>query len=152
MFTEGTFQLALDKYRQGNFVSANETFRYIVDVAPEQWEARLYLAMTQIQLGDHHSGLSNMRHLRDNCPDVAIRSKAELSIRTISTMLSPAGNSSFSASGAAASSAASVSYDHLDDDEEVDIEVVWKSGSKKTPVQPKAETSFRPKRRFFWQR
>lgn len=103
VFVEGSFLIALDKYRDGLIQDANSRFRAIVDICPEHWEARLYLAMTSIQLGDRKQGLTQMTHLKEFCPDPVLKQKAEVGLKSIPP---------------------------LDED---DLEVVWKRGQAKKP-------------------
>lgn len=113
-FVEGSFLIALDKYRDGKIQDANTRFRNIVDICPEHWEARLYLAMTHIQLGDKKQGLRQMTHLKDFCPDPVMKEKAEQSLKTIKL------------------------------NEEDELEVVWKRGpmTKPRPITCKPRSRF----------
>lgn len=140
MFTDGSFQLAIDSYRQGNLSAANHRFSYIVDISPEHWEARLYLAMTQIRLGNDPLGIFHMRYLVDHCPDPSIRWKAELSLATLRGGPQPG----TSTTGSAAGTAGGAGQD--------EVEIVWRDGKKSKGLSGRQPIFPKIKRRFFWQR
>ena len=96
---------------------AQTRFRSVIDICPEHWEARLYLAMTHIQLGDHQQGLKQMTHLKDNCPRPELKQMAEHSLKVIKPS---------------------------DEQEAESLEVVWKRGpmSKAKPKQGSGRRRF----------
>jgi hypothetical protein len=134
MFTNGSFQLALDNFRQGDLKAANTRFSYIVDVSPLHWEARLYLAMTQIRMNDHRSGMENMRYLVEHCPDPEIRVKAQISMSSMAAVAVAAGRTTG------------------DESDEEDLEVIFRKGGRKRRGKIKPIALKPRKRFFFWQK
>jgi hypothetical protein len=67
-------------YRNRDFARAIEFLQTAVDMQPDLWEAKLYVAMCHYKTGMVYLAANSFRHIRDNCPDAEIRGKAEAAL------------------------------------------------------------------------
>lgn len=70
-------------YRERDFASAIEKFQHAIDLQSDLWIARLYVAMCHYKNGMVFMAANHFRHIRDNCPDAEIRTKAEVALAPV---------------------------------------------------------------------
>lgn len=63
-------------FREGNFTKALDFLNKAVDRDKNDWQARLYLAMSYYSQGDKYQSALHFRYLEGNCPDPQIRNRA----------------------------------------------------------------------------
>lgn len=77
------FASSLAHYRAGEFEQAIAAFSEIIDVLPDEWNSRLYLAMALYKVGQRHEAAEQIQFIKNRCPDPEIRAKADSSGRLI---------------------------------------------------------------------
>jgi Flp pilus assembly protein TadD len=67
---------ALDNYRSGNYTEAITALNEVLDVEPNNWDARLMLGACFYKLDQQFSAQSAFRLICENATDPAVRNKA----------------------------------------------------------------------------
>lgn len=67
---------ACKAYEEGNFPQAMEYLLQILDMEPQNWLARFYLAVCYEKTGQAFAATRAFRFLYDNCKDDELRKKA----------------------------------------------------------------------------
>jgi hypothetical protein len=74
-------------FRDRNFPEAQRSLQAVLDIEPEHWRAKLYLAMSFYQAGEVFTAYRHFLFLRDNCPDTEIRSKSEVAMQAMNSQV-----------------------------------------------------------------
>lgn len=84
-----------DHYEQGRaafdaeqYAEAAEAFKAVVQADLNNWDARLYLGMTQVRLGDLSEASKTFRLVHQRCPAIGLRLKAMKALESIEEGLS----------------------------------------------------------------
>ncbi|HEY9791750.1 MAG TPA: FHA domain-containing protein [Candidatus Obscuribacterales bacterium] len=67
-------------YEQRNFEMAIERLLRVTDKQPQNWLAKLYLALSYFQRGDQLMARPLLRFLITNCPDREIKARAQMAV------------------------------------------------------------------------
>lgn len=79
-------------YKSKEFKSALEKLQRVLDVEPQNWRAKLYLAMSYYHSGEIFTAYRHFLFLRDNCTDSEIRGKAESALAAMSSQMQASNN------------------------------------------------------------
>jgi hypothetical protein len=66
----------LEAFRRGDYHRCVQIMNKIVDRQKNNWQVRLYLAMSHYSIGDIFTGAIHFRYLEQNCPDEDIRARS----------------------------------------------------------------------------
>lgn len=78
-------------YRDKEFKKAIESLQQVLDVEPQHWRAKLYLAMSYFHSGEVFTAYRHFAYLKDNCIDAEIRAKAESALKAMSSQVQAQG-------------------------------------------------------------
>lgn len=67
---------ALNAYRAGDFMQAASALQEILDMEPQNWDARLMLGACHFKTGHYFQAECAFRNICENCKDTEIRNKA----------------------------------------------------------------------------
>jgi Flp pilus assembly protein TadD len=84
---ETLFGFALKAYKTGDFETAAMTFQKIIPTHYEEWQSRMYLAMSLFQAGNIEDARREFMYIRDWCTDKEMRERAESACLGINQML-----------------------------------------------------------------
>ncbi len=81
------FDNGIEAYRAGNFGRAIDELSGVIEQEPRNWEGRLYLAMSFYKLGRISNAVNHFGYIKDNCPDIQMRARAELAYKNVTVAL-----------------------------------------------------------------
>jgi hypothetical protein len=67
----------MDAYQRGDIATAKKCLLDVTDREPDNWRAKLYLAMSYCQTGDRLLAVYQLRYLLNNCCDAEIKERAK---------------------------------------------------------------------------
>jgi hypothetical protein len=80
---------ALTSYRDGNYQRAAAQLLEILDMEPNNWQARLMLGGCHYKTGEFASAQRVFRFLSDKCPEQDVRSKAQEGLLACNVKIRP---------------------------------------------------------------
>ena len=78
---------AFQCYQRGDYKQALVHLLEILDVEPQNWQARLYLAVCYTKTEQMHAAQRAFRFIYDNCKDGEFRSKALTALHAVNAQL-----------------------------------------------------------------
>ena len=85
---QAAFEQGLLSFRSGNYESAVEYFRQVLNESSGKWECRLYLAMAYARQGKALEARREFMNIRDFCPEPELAKKAASAFQMLSTQAS----------------------------------------------------------------
>lgn len=79
----------VEAFRRGDYARCVQIMNKVVDRQKNNWQARLYLAMSHYSTGDIFTGAVHFRYLEQNCPDPDIRAKSQSALTAMDRELKP---------------------------------------------------------------
>lgn len=73
----------LEAFRRGEYVRCVQIMNKVVDRERDNWQARLYLAMSHFSIGEIFMGTMHFRYLEQNCPDEDVRAKSRGALTSV---------------------------------------------------------------------
>jgi hypothetical protein len=74
-------------YKEAKFREAIPVLHAILDVEPNNWQARLFLAVCQFETAQPAAAQRAFRHIYDNCPDAGVKQRACLALQFVNSEL-----------------------------------------------------------------
>jgi hypothetical protein len=79
-----SYLLGLEAYRDKEYVIAIE---HLENADADQWDAQLYLGMSYYMVGRHDDARTQFAHMRDQCPEPALREKAQTAFLMVNSKI-----------------------------------------------------------------
>lgn len=80
------FDQGVEHYRAGQFPEAETLLKNGLDLEPNNWQMRFYLAMTYSRQEKHRQAKQEFMSIRDLCPDAELRKRASAAFAAIGTL------------------------------------------------------------------
>ncbi len=77
----------ISAFRQKDFARSIDLLSKAIDKDKNDWQARMYLAMSYYATGNIYLGAVHFRYLKDNCPIAEVRGKAESALAMMDSEL-----------------------------------------------------------------
>ena len=74
-------------YRDRDYSKGIRLLFEAIDQDPRHWRAKLYLAMCYYQSGEIFTAVHHFGFLKNNCPDVDVRQRAEAALAALSSQM-----------------------------------------------------------------
>ncbi len=77
------FHRGVDAFRNNKLAAAIDLFRSCIDADPNNWDARMYLAMSLAKDEQMLAAMSHLKTISDWCPDATQRQRANLAMQAL---------------------------------------------------------------------
>lgn len=77
------FHLGVQSFRDNKLAMAIDLFRTCIDADPNNWDARMYLAMSLAKDDQTLAAIGHLKTISDWCPDPNQRQRANLALQAL---------------------------------------------------------------------